>query len=278
MRYILLILFICWITSVQSQQIKLNVPYVDHGGNQQQMDLYLPAKSKFRTILFLHGGSLLEGDKNDYPLDTIGRNFQRDGICFVTANYRLGPGNKWPSQPDDVCSAFRWLKMNLADYGGDTSKIYIMGHSSGALLTAIVSTDEKYLRKQGLKLNSIAGFIPIGTQVKAVLPVVSEGKLRTLFEKNSYLSIFGDKETYSDVSPISHINRDMPKVLFIIAETEQYNPPILEQTREFIEKGSKYNLEMKHIVTKDRTHFTNITKMAFSGDEVYRMVKDFIEK
>lgn len=273
------IIFLCalfiFLLNVQAQQTKVNIPYVKNGKNDQQLDLYTPAERNFVTIMYVHEGSLIGGDKRDEPYERIAQKFQKNGIGFALINYRLAP-NKWPSQPDDVCSSFGWLKKNLTEFGGDTSKIFIMGHSSGALLTALVSTDPKYMKKQTLSLNNIAGFISIGTQLRSIPPSISDEKLKDLFEKDVYLKIFGDKETFFDAGPIMHINAEIPKGLFIIAENEQYQPPILEQTEEFINKATGFNLDLNYVVTPDRTHMTNITKMVEENDFVYSLILKFV--
>jgi acetyl esterase/lipase len=262
--------------NVIAQKILNDVHYVDKSTNEQTIDIYLPVAKNFKTILFLHEGSLLGADKKDEPLEEIAKKFQNDGICFVSANYRLGPQNKWPSQPEDVCSAFAWLKKNLSAYAGDTSAIFIMGHSSGAFLAAIVATDSKYLKAEGYSLRSIAGFISVGTQLKPMLPTVSEDKLPLWFEKDNYLKIFGNRSVFDDASPMAHLNADVSKGLIILAESEQFQPPLLQQAKEFIESGMKIGLHLNYEVMPGRTHMSTIGKMPDENDETYSIIKKFV--
>lgn len=269
------LLLLCYEHSM-AQKTLSDVHYADTNSKEQAMDIYLPATKKFKTILFLHEGSLLGGDKKDKPLEEIAEKFQNDGICFVSANYRLGPHNKWPVQPMDVCTAFIWLKKNLTAYGGDTSAIYIMGHSSGALLAALVSTDPKFLDAKSYTINSIAGFIAIGTQLKPMLPAISEEKLPQWFEKDNYLKIFGNKNVFEDASPFVHLNAEVSKGLIIIAESEQSQPPLLEQAKEFVESGNKMGLYLRYVVIPHRTHMSTIGKMSEKDDETYSNIKKFV--
>jgi len=274
--FFLLCIFGCVLAN--AQQTLTNVPYLTGAAGDEQMDLYLPSTKNFKTIVYVHEGGLMSGDKKDEPYAKIAEKFQRDGFAFILINYRLGPANKWPAQPDDVCVAFACVKKHISAYGGDSSKVFIAGHSSGAFLTSLVCTDTKYMAKQGFALKNIAGFIVIGSQLKAVYPAVPKEKLVAFFQKNSYLSIFGDTAVYADAQAMAHINAAIPPGLFIIAEKEQFEPPILEQTQEFIEKAKPYNLDISYKVITGRTHMSNITKMPEDNDEVYALIKNFVDK
>lgn len=263
---------------VFAQKVIGDVPYCKNAGTEQKMDIYLPGGDGFRTILFFHEGSLVTGDKRDSPLEDVARKFQREGICFVTANYRLGPQNKWPAQPKDAYAAFAWLKNNLIAYGADTSKIYVMGHSSGAFLAAVISTDSKYWHTTRYSPRNIAGFISIGTQLDPMLPAVSEDRLQEWFERDSYLKIFGSRAVFDDANPKTHINSEVPKGLIIVAESEQFNPPLLQQAKEFVEEGKRIGLNLNYLVVKNRTHMSTITRMPGENDETFNIIARFIKE
>ncbi len=242
----------------------------------QQMDLYIPnGTATFPSIVFLHEGGLTGGDKRENNLPLIAQKFQAEGVAFALVNYRLSP-TPWPAEPDDACEAFAWIKKNINRYGGDSTRVFIAGHSSGAFLTALISTDPKYLGKQGLNLHSIAGSIIIGTQLMASLPAVPEEKLAAFFENNPYLKIFGNRKVFEDASPAIHINENIPAMRFIIAEAEQLNPPILAQTEAFINKAKLFNPNISYHVIPERKHMTNVTKMTEPGDPVYQLINDFL--
>src|SRR5262245_25105729 len=97
-----------------------NIPYVPGGGNEQQLDLYLPASGKsFPTLMFVHGGSLTSEDRNDSPYVSVCRTFQSLGIAVANVNYRLAHTEKWPAMPTDVAAAFAWVKDNIGSNGGN---------------------------------------------------------------------------------------------------------------------------------------------------------------
>jgi triacylglycerol lipase len=91
------------------------------------------------VLVFVHGGGFVMGDKRspDTPFyDNVGNFAATAGMIGVTMTYRLAPASTWPSGPDDMAAAIDWLHDNIADYGGDPSRIYLMGQSAGAVHVA----------------------------------------------------------------------------------------------------------------------------------------------
>jgi len=274
-KYGLFIFLLCSINGY-AQQVLYDLNYSASKIPQCEMDLYLPNKAeKFPSIVFLHEGGLIGGDKRENNLPQIAKKFQDDGIAVALVNYRLSPA-LWPAEPDDACEAFAWVKKHISGYGGDSTAIFIAGHSSGALLAALVSTDPKYMAKQGFTTNDIAGSIIMGTQLQAIVPAVSETRLNDYFQNNEYFRIFQNRQTFEDASPALHINKNIPAMRFIIAEAEQINPPILSQTEGFVNQAKVFNKDIRYDVIPDRRHITNLTKMIEPNDPVYRIIKDFI--
>lgn len=106
----------------------------------QAFDLYVPEQppaTPVPIVVFLHGGGLVAGNKVSNGTEgqiysNIPMFFARHGMIGVNANYRLVPDVKWPGGPDDVRAVLVWLRENIAEYGGDTNKIFLMGNSAGA--------------------------------------------------------------------------------------------------------------------------------------------------
>ena len=111
------------------------------------------------VILFVHGGSWRWGTKNYHRIK--GKQFAKNGITFATMNYRLYPEVQFPSFPEDVALSIKWLRQNIAKYGGDPDKIFLMGHSAGAHSISLVGLNPKYLKKCGGNLTWIKGVIPM---------------------------------------------------------------------------------------------------------------------
>lgn len=268
--------FFCLAYSATKQ---MDVPYVAGGGNKQHLDLYLQDSKGFSTILFVHGGGLTSGDRKEAPYPQIAEAFQKTGLGCAVMSYRLGTENKWPAQPNDVAAAFAWLKRNIARRGGDTAKIFLVGHSSGAFLVALVSTDEKYLREFGLSLKDVAGTVVMGAMLNPSYDAegIPDERLKKAFEREgSYESIFGSPSVYKDADPSRHISARLPPFLVLVAEKERYQPPILKQANEFASKAKRMGVLVGVEVLQSRTHISTIDKMVTSDDPTLQRILRFV--
>ncbi|MFD0201065.1 MULTISPECIES: carboxylesterase/lipase family protein [Saccharothrix] len=93
---------------------------------------------KAPVLVWLHGGGLMNGAGSDY-LPT--RLVRRGGLVVVTVNYRLGnlgffgfPGlaNGGAFGIEDQQAALRWVRRNIAGFGGDPDNVTLAGESAGA--------------------------------------------------------------------------------------------------------------------------------------------------
>ena len=88
--------------------------------------------------------------------------FTGAGYVFASVNYRLSrsgaahrsrstpAASRFPDHPHDVGEAIGWLHRNVARYGGDPTRIVLIGHSSGAHLASLVGVDPRYVRAYGV--------------------------------------------------------------------------------------------------------------------------------
>jgi dienelactone hydrolase len=74
----------------------------------------------------------------------------RSGFVGVNATYRLAPQSPWPAGSEDVAAVVAWVAGQIGARGGDPARIYLMGHSAGAIHVAnYVSHPEFYKVKDG---------------------------------------------------------------------------------------------------------------------------------
>jgi acetyl esterase/lipase len=119
------------------------------------LDVFMPdAGSSLRPVLiFVHGGAFVGGDKRKpgSPFyDNIMLWAVKNGFVGVNMTYRLAPQAMWPSGAEDVASAVQWVADKIGERGGDPARIYLMGHSAGAVhVASYVSHPEFYKVKGG---------------------------------------------------------------------------------------------------------------------------------
>ena len=91
------------------------------------------------VLVFVHGGGFIMGDKHTEGspfYSNVGDFAARHGMVGVTMTYRLAPEHQWPSGIEDVAQALAWLRVNIADHGGDPDRIVLAGQSAGAVHVA----------------------------------------------------------------------------------------------------------------------------------------------
>lgn len=144
---------------------------------RNQLDIYLPGEESATLrpiVVHVHGGGWRRGDKATASTPDKARLFTGLGYGFVSINYRLSPSSGDPSNPDpnrvmfpdhadDVGEAMGWLDRNAVRFGMDPDRIFLMGHSAGAHLVSLVSTDPHYLARYGVDLRQILGTIALDT-------------------------------------------------------------------------------------------------------------------
>lgn len=272
----------------QQSFIKENLPYVTDGGHKQQLDLYLPADAEdFPTILFVHEGSLTSGDRKDEPYADMCKTLNSFGIACAAMSYRLAPEHKWPAQPDDVASAFSWLKKNMEGHGGNTDQLFLFGHSSGCLLVSLVGSDSTYLQKQGYSLADIAGIIPMGCRLNDQL-IVSDTKPEwyemysvrpadtVKFAQTDHFDVYNSLSEKNNAVPTKHVSANLPPTLILIGEHERFFPPVLRDAAEFTGRALVAGAEADIKILQDRTHMTAIRKMTTRDDMAIQLVVDFV--
>ena len=133
------------------------------------VDLYPVAGScSAPVVMWVHGGGYRTGDKSNQMRDKV-KLFNDQGWIVVSVNYRLTkpgqPGSaQFPDHFDDVASAVAWAHDNIASFGGDPSRIALLGHSAGADIVSNVATNPTYLQAHGLDLSVLRSAGPLDTE------------------------------------------------------------------------------------------------------------------
>lgn len=269
----------------QRAGVEVDIPFVEGGGHDQQLDLYTPSSPEFPTILFVHEGSLTSGDRKDEPYARMCQTFQSAGIGCAATNYRLAPSHKWPAQPNDVASAFRWLKQNVAARGGDPERIFLFGHSSGCTLVGIVATDPRYLEEQGLGPEDIAGVIQMGCRLNDYVEITDtpppryEASWVPAARINDFMKgevAFVSLEQRNAAVPAAHVSERLPPTLVLIADAERFFPPILRDAAEFVGRALVHGAQADIAILANRRHMTAVQMMVRTDDPAVIKVIEFV--
>lgn len=217
---LLVVLGLC--ATLQAQTIKRIIPYAGADDEKRTLDVYAPAGAKDLPVAFwIHGGGWHGGDKADVKLKP--QAFMDRGFVFVSVNYRLMPAVDMGTLVRDVAQSFHWMEDHIAEFGGDPKRVFVGGHSAGAQLAALLCTDERYLKEQGVSFDVLKGCMPVDGDTYDVPAVVAVEELRWRLHnmtppKVNHRNEFGtDDEHLRDFSAADHVARDkgIPPFLLI---------------------------------------------------------------
>ena len=177
---------------------------------RHRLDIYAPRQAGsspggLPVVMFVYGGSWAEGDRRDYSF--AGRALAAQGFVTVVADYRLVPEVEYPGFVRDCAMAFGWVVDNIARYGGDPSRIGLMGHSAGAYNAAMLALDKSYLsdalRRRIRCLVGLSGpydFFP--------------------FDGAISMRVFGAVREPMATQPVNHVAPDAPPMLLATGDKD----------------------------------------------------------
>lgn len=233
-----LILLVKGIYSQEIQyQTKQNIPYYTDSINNSDeyirekclVDIYYPKNIQgFATIIWIHGGGLTEGSKE------IPEALKNKGFCIVGIDYRLNPKVSCPKYIEDAAAAVAWVFNHIAEYGGDTSLIFVSGHSAGGYLAMMIGLDKKWLEVHSIDANKIAGLIPLS------------GQTITHFTIRKERGIENTRPMIDEFAPLYYVRADAPPLCLITGDRE------LEMLGRYEENA--YLLRMMKIVGHKKTN------------------------
>ena len=160
MKTIAAILVLAATACAAEPKVHRGLPYAEPGSELQTLDVYVPAEGKNLPVaVWIHGGGWHSGDKSE--VDNKPQALLDKGFVLVSINYRLFPIVTIKQIAEDVAKAIRWISDHIAEYGGDPRRLVIMGHSAGAQLAALVCTDDRYLKAEGIPLSMVKACVPV---------------------------------------------------------------------------------------------------------------------
>lgn len=222
------------------------------------------------VVLYFHGGGFDSGGKEAVGAKPAA--FVAAGYVFVAANRRYavmpGPGDG----NTDSADALAWILTHAAEFGGDPSALFLMGHSAGAVIAALLATDETYLADRGFALASIAGVACIDTAGYDKPTQVARAPNSTAVRMYRELGL-SDAELVRQ-SPIAHVapSKGIPPFLLYHRSDEPGGTSITEI---FAGRLREAGVEVEIAVAADRTHGSINALIGQPGDPVTQTILSF---
>src|SRR5437764_192053 len=228
MRHATPLLFvIAFMAQARAQDVKRDVAYTDTAGERQVLDVYsLRGAKNLPVVFWIHGGGWQTGDKKDVQLQP--QAFADKGFVFVSTNYRLLPAVDMGTIVRDVAKAVRWVHEHAAEYGGDPERLFVMGHSAGAQLAALICTDDRYLKAEKLSLAIIKGCVPVDGDTYDVPAIIETAETRSRVHglpkpKFGHREKFGnDPAKHRDFSAVTHVAKGKGIPPFLILHVAEH--------------------------------------------------------
>lgn len=217
---------------------------------RQKLDIYLARQHNGQqrsTVVFFYGGSWESGQKDQYKF--VAEALTSAGFDVVIPDYRVHPDVRFPAFVDDGAAALSWVKQYLADYGGQSDRLFVAGHSAGAHIAALLALDEQYLEHYGLRPDQINGMIGLAGPYD-FLPLKSD-TLKT---------IFGPEQTRWRSQPINFVDGSNPPVLLLVGNNDLTVLP--KNSRNLAAKIREKNGNVELVEFKDYGHVAMVAKLA----------------
>ncbi|MDP9017977.1 MAG: alpha/beta hydrolase [Candidatus Eremiobacteraeota bacterium] len=243
----LALVFAIFAPSANIQRIS-NISYIEDGSDAHKLDFFLPDnRPDAPLVVFIHGGAFLGGSRREVA--AVGIDFAHQGLATAVVSYRLFPSANAKEATQDVATAIAWVMRHAADYGIHSRKVFVVGHSAGAQIAALIGTNAHYLETAGLTLQSIG----------SVFAVSGAYDLRDLSdEPDSWQRVDGHiygetPQQRADVSPSQHIDAAAPPIE-IACGTEQDNPGSCDRALYFQRALVKAGINTKLIKENGASH------------------------
>lgn len=181
---------------------------------RQRLDVYRPrnAPSPAPVVVFFYGGSWDSGERDSYLF--VAEALVSRGFVVVVPDYRIHPEVGFPVFLEDAAAAVAWARRHAASYGGDPRELFVMGHSAGGHIAAMMALDGRYLAREGLSPRELSGFIGLSGPYD-FLPL-KDDKLKR---------IFAPAGTLDGTQPINFVSASAPPALLATGETDSVVSP-----------------------------------------------------
>jgi acetyl esterase/lipase len=274
---ILAVLIIEYATARPSERTK-DIPYVtpgspDFNAERHLLDVYAPNRKSAKprpVVVFIHGGNWDSGSKNLYAF--IGRRLAKQGVVAVVISYRLSPAVLVPGMADDCARAVFWTRQHIAEYGGNPDRIFVMGHSAGGGLAALLAADNQLFTKLNLDKNPIKGVIlddPAGLNMFDYL------KKMEYPGDDQYLVPYGkEPAVWRAMSPFYQVTSGCPPML-IYTGSRTY-PSIASSTQEFHERLLELGVKHEFKILPGKKHIGMVAQLYWQNNLIYRELLKFV--
>jgi acetyl esterase/lipase len=275
----LLLVAVACVSEAHAQSVTRDIPYATAHA-RQVLDVHAPAGAKNLPVVFwIHGGGWQTGDKGMVALKP--KAFMDAGLVFVSINHRLLPTVDMGAITRDVGSALGWVHKNITAYGGDPTRILVMGHSSGGQLAALMCTDDRYVKAEGFSLTTIKGCVPVDADTFDIPAIIEMAETRARVHHlplptYGHRQKFGDDPAkHRDFSAVTHVAKGKGIPPFLILHIGG-NPDTGAQARRLAGVLETAGISVKVVAGREATHASINDDIGTPNDPVTKELFAFV--
>jgi arylformamidase len=268
-------------SAAQAQNVTSNIPYAEPAHERQVLDVYAPENAKNLPVVFwIHGGGWQQGDKTSVQLKPDA--FVDKGFVFVSTNYRLLPHVEMDVLIRDVAKSLGWVHKNIVKHGGDPNRIFVMGHSAGAQLAALLCIDDRYLKAEGVPFSALKGCVPVDGDTYDIPAMIVTAEIRCLahgqpLPKVGHRVKFGnDIRKHIDYSAVTHVAKDKGIPPFLILHVAGH-PNTSAQARRLRTVLQASAIPVKIFGGRETTHNKLNNDLGLPDDPATKALYDFLD-
>jgi arylformamidase len=262
--------------TTQSTDPVRNLRYSDDPAQNDlslSLDVYPTTGANQPVMIYVHGGGWYRGNKA--PADAKPAAFNARGFVFVSVNYRVRPEVEVKQEVQDVARAIAWVSENIAQYGGDPARIFLLGHSAGAHIVSLIGTDGSYLEAEGLSLADLQGVVSLDTQAYDLYTLISN-----LPPTNGqvYRITFGDDpEFWKAMSPQLHIaaGKNIPPFVIVYTGKQESRTVFSIKFQAALEQAG---IPALLLPAPDKNHGQLNKEFGLEGDALSAAVFDWLDE
>src|SRR6266480_4380151 len=275
-----LLVAVAFLSEARAQDVKRDIPYADPAHERQVLDVYSPHNSKDLPVVFwIHGGGWQTGDKTSVQIKP--QVFVDKGFVFVSTNYRLLPSVDMATIVRDIAKSIHWVHDHIAEHGGDPKRLLVMGHSAGAQLAALICTDDRYLKAEGLSLAIIQGCVPVDGDTYDVTAIIETAETRLRVHglpqaKVGHREKFGnDPAKHRDYSAVTHVAKDkgLPPFLILYVADHPDTSALAERLEAVLKDAG---IPAKRLAAKETNHSKLNENLGLPDDPPTKALFEFV--
>ena len=230
------------------------------------LDMFIPDREEFYTIIHFHGGGLIEGDKGD--THEYCEHLCERGFAVATANYGLMPDAHFPDYLYDAAYAVKYVVEHISKFGRCRGFI-VSGSSAGGYIALMLCLNKEYLEFAKVDRNKIVGYVSESGQPTTHFNILDRER-----HQNPWI------QRIDEAAPLYYVDEKMDVSRLLLVTYEDDLPSRVEQNELLVSsiRFFKQKFDVHHEVL-DGKHCAGSAVLNEDGEfDMVNLIKEWIVK